>query len=110
MKACLDPNVAIVSPSLETRFLTGVALSAAVGLFQTTTDISDVSPGLVQGLESYPVVESVAPSIFETISSLIAGEETDIVLSADLLPSLLGLVEQGIISFLDAFSWLFGLF
>ena len=107
MKACLDPNVAILSPSLETRFLTCVAFSAAVGLFQTATDVSDVSPGLVQGLESLPVVESVAPSIFETISSMITGEEIDFTISTDSLPALLGLIEQGIISFLDAFSWLF---
>jgi hypothetical protein len=32
MKACLDPNVALVSPSIERRVFTGLALLAAVGL------------------------------------------------------------------------------
>jgi hypothetical protein len=32
MKACLDPNVALVAPSIERRVFTGLAVLAAVGL------------------------------------------------------------------------------
>jgi len=41
MKACLDPNVPVISPSLETRFLTGVALSSAVGYLLSSGDFAD---------------------------------------------------------------------
>ena len=46
MKACLDPKVAVLSPSLERRFVTGAALAAAIGYFLATNvdvTMSDLS-------------------------------------------------------------------
>ena len=42
MKACLDPDVAVLSPSLEKKVLTGVALVAAFSYFLTAGDIPDL--------------------------------------------------------------------
>ncbi len=100
MKACLDPSVAIVSPSLETRLLTGVALSAALGYYQSAT-VSEMSPELMQGLEeSLPVAENVVPSLLDMITSLIAGDE--FFLSEDLITAIFIFIQQGIVSFIDA--------
>ena len=74
MKACLDPNVAVISPSLETRFLTGVALSAAVGYFLSTGEFVDVSPELVEGIdESLPATESVLQDVLGGFASVLQG-------------------------------------
>jgi len=52
MGACLDPNVAKLSPSLERKVLTGIATAAAVAIFMNTggdlgigTDLVDVDFG-----------------------------------------------------------------
>lgn len=36
MEACLDPNVAKLSPSLERKVLTGIAAAAAIAIFLNT--------------------------------------------------------------------------
>lgn len=74
MKACLDPKVAVISPSLERRFLTGVALSAVVGYFLTTGDFVEIYPELGEGFdESLPLTEKVLPGIFGGTASLLEG-------------------------------------
>lgn len=74
MKACLDPNVAVISPSLETRFLTGVALSAAVGYVLSTGDYVDISPELMEGIdESLPVSEGVLQNLLGGFASMLPG-------------------------------------
>eukprot|EP00551_Chaetoceros_affinis_P007779 CAMPEP_0203670360 /NCGR_PEP_ID=MMETSP0090-20130426/6448_1 /ASSEMBLY_ACC=CAM_ASM_001088 /TAXON_ID=426623 /ORGANISM="Chaetoceros affinis, Strain CCMP159" /LENGTH=547 /DNA_ID=CAMNT_0050535193 /DNA_START=83 /DNA_END=1726 /DNA_ORIENTATION=+ len=67
MKACLDPNVAVISPSLETRFLTGVALTSAVGYLLTTGDLVDFSPELMEG------IDEVLPSSEGWLENLVGG-------------------------------------
>ena len=61
MKSCLDPKEATLSPALESRVLTGVALASAVGYFfgdsvtleTLTNTINQVSSGgSLQGLET----------------------------------------------------------
>uniref|UniRef100_A0A7S4MGU0 Ubiquinol oxidase n=1 Tax=Odontella aurita TaxID=265563 RepID=A0A7S4MGU0_9STRA len=42
MKACLDPNVAVNSPAMERRFLTGVAFVASVGYLLGAGDLSEI--------------------------------------------------------------------
>jgi len=42
MKACLDPNIAVNSPSMERTILTGVALAAAASYVLGTGDLSEV--------------------------------------------------------------------
>jgi ubiquinol oxidase len=76
MKACLDPEVAVISPSLETRFLTGVALSAAVGYFLTTGDFTEISPEIAEGLDdSIPAVDSLFGGVASMLQGLKVVEE-----------------------------------
>lgn len=42
MKACLDPNIAVNSPSMERRILTGVAFAASVGYLLGVGDLSEI--------------------------------------------------------------------
>jgi len=55
MEACLDPNVAKLSPSLEKKFLTGIAAAAAVAVFLNTgADIGiggDELSGVADGVD-----------------------------------------------------------
>mmetsp|Transcript_6882 Transcript_6882/g.10200 ORF Transcript_6882/g.10200 Transcript_6882/m.10200 type:complete len:152 (+) Transcript_6882:89-544(+) len=53
MKACLDPSIAVSSPSLERRLLTGVALAATFGYYSTTGDVENVGD----------IVDSVTPYV-----------------------------------------------
>lgn len=51
MEACLDPNVAKLSPSLERKVLTGIAAAAAAAIFLNTgTDLS-VGTGLLDNVD-----------------------------------------------------------
>jgi hypothetical protein len=43
MKACLDPSVAVKSPSMEQRVLTGIAVAAAISYFLSTGDVADLT-------------------------------------------------------------------
>ena len=43
MQACLDPDVSVMSPSLEKKVMTGLALGATVGYFLSTGDLIDVN-------------------------------------------------------------------
>lgn len=45
MKACLDPNVALVSPSIERRVLTAAALIAALGVAVDANDGLGIATG-----------------------------------------------------------------
>lgn len=76
MKACLDPNVAVASPSLEKKILTGVALAAAVGYFVSTGDFADPSDvgDMVDGISSATEAGSAVDDIGATlIEGLIGG-------------------------------------
>jgi len=42
MQACLDPKVSVLSPSLEKKVLTGLALGATMGYFLSTGDIINI--------------------------------------------------------------------
>lgn len=70
MKACLDPNVPVISPSLEVRLLTGLALSVALINVLPTDDLTDASPELVGFVESLPITAPIMPKVADTISSV----------------------------------------
>lgn len=66
MKACLDPNVALVSPSIERRLLTAAALVSSVGAWVATGGGSPTEMGVdgVEGLGSIAdKVETAAAGI-----------------------------------------------
>ncbi len=102
MKACLDPNVAVLSPSLESRFLVGVALSTTLGLLSAPSErtiyMTEVSPDLV---EVMPSVENAAPSLLDYIASVVSGDEVDFILGSDIIPAIFGFVESFIQAFLN---------
>jgi hypothetical protein len=58
MEACLDPDMAVVSPSIEMRFLTGAALAAVVTLLGTSVG----SPSGFEDLPGNDIVEGLAAS------------------------------------------------
>jgi hypothetical protein len=66
MKACLDPSVAVQSPSVEKRVLIGAALVAAYALgdFDSINSINDLVDagggldGLVDGLSAESIVDA----------------------------------------------------
>ena len=60
MKACLDPSIPLLSPSLENRFLTGLALTATVGYFVSSGGLEGIgSSEFVDGAMVDPIVDSV---------------------------------------------------
>lgn len=60
MKACLDPNVPLLSPSLENRVLTGLALTAAVGYFVSSGGLEGATSSEVfDGAMADPIIDSV---------------------------------------------------
>jgi hypothetical protein len=68
MEACLDPNVALLSPSLERRFLTGFSLLTAVSLaLSVGADPTDI---VVEGMDS------AAESYVTALDALVAGAAT----------------------------------
>ncbi len=69
MKACLDPSIPVISPSLEVRLLTGLALSVALFNFiPTAEDVTDLSPELL-GIAA-TTSESSLPASIPFISGL----------------------------------------
>ena len=87
MKACLDPNVAVNSPSMEKRILTGVALAATFGYLLSTGDMGDVDgmtgmSDLIDGTTedgTASFIEALMESIFggAAFSSVVAKEVVD---------------------------------
>ena len=80
MKSCLDPTEATLSPALESRVLTGVALAASVGYFfgdsatldSLTSSFNQLSGGL-QGLEGLTDLADGAPDLDAAISEATSG-------------------------------------
>lgn len=69
MKACLDPSIPVISPSLEVRLLTGLALSVAlVNFIPVAEDVTDLSPELLGIAAS--TSESTLPVAIPFISGL----------------------------------------
>lgn len=75
MKSCLDPTEATLSPALESRVLTGVALAASVGYFvgdsatldSLTSSFNQLAGGM-QGLEGLTDLADSAPDLDSVIS------------------------------------------
>lgn len=60
MKACLDPSIPLLSPSLENRALTGLALTAVVGYFLSTGGLEGLGTSeIIDGALENPIVDSV---------------------------------------------------
>jgi hypothetical protein len=85
MQACLDPEVTLRSPSLEKRFLAGLALAGVVGYFVSTgdfvdiTDYTDVAGDAVleDGSAATGIVESVLAGL-ASLAQQVAGESVDV--------------------------------
>jgi len=75
MKACLDPQVAVLSPSLEIRALTGLALAASVGYYIATGDLSpaDVTSDIIDGVDDTILGDSFVEAIIGAIAAFIQG-------------------------------------
>jgi len=74
MKACLDPNVAVLSPSLETRVLTGLALAASVGYFVSTGEFSEVTGSeLLEGADETILADPVIDGLLGGAAALLQG-------------------------------------
>lgn len=79
MKSCLDPAEVTLSPALESRVLTGVALAASVGYFfgdsamleRVSSSFNQLSGG-VQGLESLSDLAEGANDLDTAISGVAA--------------------------------------
>mmetsp|Transcript_23989 Transcript_23989/g.29515 ORF Transcript_23989/g.29515 Transcript_23989/m.29515 type:complete len:131 (-) Transcript_23989:50-442(-) len=118
MKACLDPNIAVMSPSLETRFLTGVALSTMIGYFLSTgalVDIMDPTEITENIDESMPLTETAFQSLLGGLASLLQGLkeiesdgaiiENESFVSTS-LDAIVPVLKQGIVSLLEALGLL----
>lgn len=79
MKACLDPSVAVKSPSLEKRVVTGIAVAAAISYFLSTGDIGDLSDftGVLDGVgdvvDATGVLNEDSATATNLIDSILAG-------------------------------------
>mmetsp|Transcript_16933 Transcript_16933/g.23972 ORF Transcript_16933/g.23972 Transcript_16933/m.23972 type:complete len:288 (-) Transcript_16933:182-1045(-) len=108
MKACLDPSIAVSSPSLERRLLTGVALAATFGYYSTTGDIENVGD-IVDSVTPYvgaasPFVNEISNimkenNMFEEERGL-AGFDPDM-FETDAIASILPLLKQGLLDALE---------
>eukprot|EP00804_Cyclotella_cryptica_P030582 CCRYP_020013-RB/>CCRYP_020013-RB protein AED:0.15 eAED:0.15 QI:0/-1/0/1/-1/1/1/0/512 len=83
MKSCLDPKEATLSPALESRVLTGVALAASVGYFfgesamleRVSSSFNQFSGGM-QGLESLSDLAEGASDLDTVLSDAAARSGT----------------------------------
>mmetsp|Transcript_14328 Transcript_14328/g.22368 ORF Transcript_14328/g.22368 Transcript_14328/m.22368 type:complete len:537 (-) Transcript_14328:200-1810(-) len=62
MKACLDPNVAVNSASLEKKLLFGTALVAGVAYFVSTGEILDLDGDVLSGAVAGEILDDGAAS------------------------------------------------
>ena len=81
MKSCLDPTVAVLSPSLESRALTGVVLATVVASFLSGGDFVADTAEYLEGLDDTFAADTV-------IGGLVAG-------TAKILQDLAPTVEEG---------------
>lgn len=80
MKACLDPTVPVISPSLEIRFITGLVFTAVLSSVVPTVDVADMSPALADGIgESMPVAEGIIRNILKQALGLLQDSGFDVV-------------------------------
>jgi len=121
MRGCLDPKVAVMSPSLETKALTAAALVTSVGyllgagdlvndgvLFDTIQDVGDIQEleGATSGLK--PLIEGFLAGV-ATIIQGSQNEETSLIesqLERTDLSILAESVRDGLISFLELVGFL----
>lgn len=82
MKACLDPYVAVQSPSLERKVLAGAALIATTAFFMSMTgDLSSVPvddtavDSVVGGLTDTTVIDGLVAGLTGLVSKLAGDEE-----------------------------------
>ncbi len=78
MKACLDPDIPVLSPALETRVLTGFALAAAVGYFIATGDMQEeiVSTEIYENVANDAGILGGAASLFGGLKAMQGEMET----------------------------------
>ena len=82
MKACLDPKVAVLSPALESRVLTGLALASVASVVIGSVTGGDISPDMLsteffEGLDGSTVVDGIlggAAALFGGLGESEVGE------------------------------------
>jgi len=121
MQACLDPDVAVNSPSIERKILTGAALVASVGYFINigaipTTDISSMD-GLSDVFDGAAAIDDTS-LITAAVDAIIAGtiglaenlgggiklQEGADMLEADVYATLLQTMRQVVITIVELLS------
>lgn len=115
MKACLDPNIPVLSPALETRVLTGFALAAIVGYFISTGNTPEgLNPTeLLEGVDDTVITETVLDGIIGGAAALFGGMkslENEVETAAEIenglasggLNAILNSLRQAIIAFFEA--------
>jgi len=115
MKACLDPNIPVLSPALETRVLTGFALAAIVG-YVISTGISPegLNPSeIIEGLDDTVVSDTILDGILGGAAALFGGSkltqnevETAVEIENELagvsMAAIINYLRQALISFFEA--------
>ena len=72
MTSCLDPNVATISPALESRVLTGMALTAGAGLFFGNNPGFDSLTGVSESLGGIEGLSDLASDKLTELDSVLA--------------------------------------
>jgi hypothetical protein len=80
MKVCLDPNVALVSPSIEKRILTAVALSTTAAFFLSGAPLD---PSDLASLDGAGTAATEGFNAMNLVEGVIAGGAT---LASQLMP------------------------
>jgi len=116
MKACLDPNIPVLSPALETRVLTGFALAAIAGYIASTGNAPEgLNPTeLLEGLDDTAIADTILDGIIGGAAALFGGMkslENDVETAAEIesgiaagggLSVVLNTLRQALIAFLEA--------
>lgn len=86
MKACLDPSVSLISPSIERRLLTAAAVVSTIGLLVngvgSPTDVG-VDSSAMEGLASDGIIETAVSGLAAAISQVFGGTTSEAVDGAE---------------------------
>lgn len=115
MKACLDPNIPVLSPALEIRVLTGFALAAIAGYLVSTGNAPEgLNPTeLLEGADDTIITDTVLDGIIGGAAALFGGMnalENEVETAAEIengiaatgLSTVMNSLRQAIIAFFEA--------
>ena len=82
MKACLDPNIRLVSPSVERRLVTAAALFATLGLLVngggSPSDVG-IDTSAIENFSTEGIAETAVSGLAALLSQIMGGTSTDTV-------------------------------